>query len=54
MQHQRDCAFAAMLRAARIGPSNELGVVDGLASVTQSAWGLVSARDVPVLTVTIQ
>jgi hypothetical protein len=54
VQHERGCAFVAMLRVARIGPSNKLGVVDGLASVTQSAWGPTSAHDVPVRTGTVQ
>jgi len=54
VQHERDCRLVGMLRGVRTGPSNKLGVVDGLASVTQSACGFANAHDFPVRKVTLQ
>jgi len=54
MQYEKDCALIAMFGVVPTGASNKLGVVDGLASVTQSAWGLANVHDVPMLKVTVQ
>jgi len=53
-QHQGGRSLVAMFQGARTEPSNKLGVVDGLVSISQRAWGLATALAVPGFTVTVQ